>query len=149
MLGTQLRRTPSRPQDRPFRACCPLVQRLGQLPLEQHIGVRIPGGQPIGNIPAPPEPHRPETEPQQGEAHSILVRSFHSNKSRIHLRGPTCHLISRLRERGGPSIPSCLLHIPRRKLPSFRRSLSAEARGPYCSDYRPCRHLHSKCGGAI
>ena len=29
-----------------FRAYCPLVQRLGQLPLEQHIGVRIPGGQP-------------------------------------------------------------------------------------------------------
>ena len=26
---------------------CPLVQRLGQLTLDQHIGVRIPGGQPI------------------------------------------------------------------------------------------------------
>jgi hypothetical protein len=25
---------------------CPLVQRLGHLPLEQAIGVRIPGGQP-------------------------------------------------------------------------------------------------------
>jgi hypothetical protein len=25
---------------------CPLVQRLGHLPLEQVIGVRIPGGQP-------------------------------------------------------------------------------------------------------
>ena len=27
-------------------AYCPLVQRLGHLPLEQAIGVRIPGGQP-------------------------------------------------------------------------------------------------------
>src|SRR6266403_6068672 len=27
-------------------ASCPLVQRLGHLPLEQVIGVRIPGGQP-------------------------------------------------------------------------------------------------------
>src|ERR1700680_331189 len=29
---------------------CPLVQRLGHLPLEQVIGVRIPGGQPSLNL---------------------------------------------------------------------------------------------------
>src|SRR5579872_1275907 len=38
---------------------CPLVQRLGHLPLEQAIGVRIPGGQPnlLGRATSPIELH--------------------------------------------------------------------------------------------
>src|SRR4051812_14756752 len=31
------------------------------------------------------------TKWKESAAHSILARSFHSNKGRIHLRRPTCH----------------------------------------------------------
>ena len=47
------------------------------------------------------------TNGERSAAHSILARSFNSNKGRIHLRRPTRTLTFRLRQGGGPYIPSC------------------------------------------
>jgi hypothetical protein len=45
------------------------------------------------------------TKWNESAAHSIIVRSLCTNKGRIHLRGPTCYLILRLRQSGGPYVP--------------------------------------------
>src|SRR5260370_2837382 len=42
---------------------------------------------------------------QASAAHSIMDRCLCSNEGRIHLRRPTCYLIFRLRQSGGPYIP--------------------------------------------
>src|SRR5260370_39257302 len=73
--------------------------------------------------------HSPNTEPgkvsqdcltngEESAAHSILARSeaIHSNKGRIHLRRPTCDILTfRLRRSGGPYIPGSPL--PDRNVP--------------------------------
>src|SRR6266403_3726187 len=55
------------------------------------------------------------TNGEESAAHSILARSeaIHSNKGRIHLRRPTCDILTfRLRRSGGPYIPGCSSPVP-------------------------------------